>query len=100
MQEALGVHRSEPFEDRLHQHQRLALWQPTARRLKLGLDSGAELELSEESDGVRLRVVRAKPRTDIEALAGLVTAPSRGRPRRLEEFDPASLLARGRSDES
>jgi len=36
----------------------------------------------------------------IEALAGLVTAPSRGRPRRLEDFDPASLLARGRSDES
>jgi len=30
MQEALGVHRSEPVEDRLHQHKRLALWQPTA----------------------------------------------------------------------
>ena len=66
---------------------------PTAPRLKLGLDTGAELERSEESDGARLRFLRAKPRTNDEALAGLATAPSRGRPRRLEELDPASMLA-------
>jgi antitoxin PrlF len=69
---------------------------PAALRHRLGLDAGTELELSEEPDGVRLRILRPVPRTEIADLAGLVTAPSRGKPRCLADFDPASLLARER----
>jgi antitoxin PrlF len=67
---------------------------PASLRRRLGLDAGAELEVSEEPDGVRLRIIRARPLPEVARLAGLVTAPSRGRPRRLEDFDPASLLVR------
>jgi len=63
-------------------------------RRRLGLDAGARLELSEEPDGLRLRVLRVRPPTDIANLAGMIKAPSRGAPCRLEDFDPASLLAR------
>lgn len=69
---------------------------PVDLRRRLGLDAGARLELSEEPDGLRLRVLRTVPRTDIARLAGLIKAPACGAPRRLEDFDPASLLARGR----
>jgi len=71
---------------------------PASLRRRLGLETGTELEVSEEPDGVRLRIVRAVHQTNLAHLAGLVTAPSRGKPRRLEDFDPASLLARERSD--
>lgn len=73
---------------------------PSAVRHRLGLETGVELEVSEESDGVRLRVVRAAPRVDVDKLAGMVTAPTRGRPRRLEDFDPASLLTRERGNDA
>jgi AbrB family looped-hinge helix DNA binding protein len=65
---------------------------PAALRRRLGLGAGARLELWEEPDGLRLRVVRAQPSADLEGLAGIVKAPARGEPRRLEDFDPASLL--------
>ena len=66
---------------------------PADLRRRLGLGAGARLELSEEPDGLRLRVVRPRPPTDIASLAGMIKARSRGAPRRLEEFDPATLLA-------
>ena len=69
---------------------------PAATRRRLGLGTGSRLELLEEADGLRLRVVRAVPKTDIESLAGMVKAPTRGVARRLEDFDPAALLARPR----
>ncbi len=69
---------------------------PAALRRRLGLGTGTQLEVLEEADGVRLRVVRSVPSEDLSGLAGMVTAPSRGIARRLEDFDPASLLARGR----
>jgi hypothetical protein len=50
----------------------------------------------EERDGLRLRVLRTPPLTDVASLAGMIKAPSCGVPRRLEDFDPASLLARER----
>jgi len=34
---------------------------------------------------------------DISKFAGMVTASSRGKPRRLEDFDPASILRRSRA---
>ena len=67
---------------------------PAALRRRLGLSAGTRLEVLEEPDGVRLRVQRAVPATDVAALAGMVEAPSGGTPRRLEDFDPSSLLCR------
>jgi antitoxin PrlF len=69
---------------------------PADLRRRLGLGAGTRLELSEESDGLRLRVTRAVPEAAIADLAGLVKAPTRGTPRRLDDFDPASLLYRDR----
>ena len=69
---------------------------PAALRRRLGMGAGARLEVVEEADGVKLRIVRSVPRSDVASLAGMLTAPARGVPRRLEDFDPASLLARSR----
>lgn len=70
---------------------------PAALRRRLGMGAGARLEVVEEADGVKLRIVRSVPRSDVASLAGMLTAPARGVPRRLEDFDPASLLARSRT---
>jgi antitoxin PrlF len=48
----------------------------------------------EEPDGLKLRVVRSVPKVDVASLAGKVRAPSRRLPRRLQDFDAASLLDR------
>jgi AbrB family looped-hinge helix DNA binding protein len=67
---------------------------PAATRRRLGLGAGSTLEVLEEGDGVRLRVVRSVPQTGVTELAGMVKAPSRGVPRRLQDFDAASVTAR------
>ena len=67
---------------------------PAALRRRLGMGAGARIEVLEESDGLKLRVIRAVPKADLTGMAGMVKAPARGVPRRLEDFDPASLLAR------
>jgi len=69
---------------------------PAASRRRLGMGAGARLEVSEESDGLKLRVVRSVATADLSSMAGMVTAKARGTPRRLEDFDPASLLSRSR----
>ena len=69
---------------------------PAALRRRLGMGAGARIEVLEESDGLKLRVIRAVLRADLTGMAGMVKAPARGVPRRLEDFDPASLLARVR----
>ena len=58
------------------------------------MGAGARIEVLEESDGLKLRVIRAVSTADLTGLAGMVKAPAHGVPRRLEDFDPASLLAR------
>lgn len=65
---------------------------PAALRRRLGLGAGARVDLLEEADGVRLRVQRAVQHQDVAALAGIVTAPRSGAPRRLQDFDAATLL--------
>jgi antitoxin PrlF len=60
--------------------------------LRLGMGAGARLEVLEEPDGEKLRVARPVEIGEVAAMAGLVRAPSKGRTRRLEDFDPASLL--------
>jgi AbrB family looped-hinge helix DNA binding protein len=72
---------------------------PAALRRRLGLGAGARIEVLEEPDGLKLRVVRSVATTDMTSMAGLVKAPARGVPRRLEDFDPASLLTRSRRNE-
>jgi antitoxin PrlF len=67
---------------------------PAALRRRLGMGAGARLEVVEESDGLKLRVVRAVQAADVTGMAGMVKAPSRGVPRKLEDFDPAALLSR------
>jgi antitoxin PrlF len=69
---------------------------PAELRRRLGMGAGSRIEVLEESDGLKLRVVRSVATADIGGMAGLVKAPVRGVPRRLEDFDPASLLARSR----
>ena len=66
---------------------------PSVIRRRLGLGAGSRLEVFEEPDGLNLRVVRAVPKSDVAKLAGMVRAPARGVPRRLKDFDPASILA-------
>jgi AbrB family looped-hinge helix DNA binding protein len=70
---------------------------PAAVRRRLGMGAGARVEVVEESDGLKLRVVRAVAQADLTGLAGMVKAPARGIPRSLQDFDPASLLARPRA---
>ena len=67
---------------------------PAEMRRRLGMGAGARIDVLEESDGLKLRVVRSVATADMTGLAGLVNAPARGVPRRLEDFDPASLLTR------
>jgi AbrB family looped-hinge helix DNA binding protein len=73
---------------------------PAALRRRLGMGAGARIEVLEESDGLKLRVVRSVAAADLTGLAGMVKAPARGVPRRLQDFDAASLLARSRPGKS
>jgi len=67
---------------------------PAALRRRLGMGAGARIEVLEESDGLKLRVVRAVATVDMTGMVGMVKAPARGVPRHLEDFDPSSLLTR------
>lgn len=67
---------------------------PAAMRRRLDMGPGARLEVVEEADGLKLRVLRSVPQSDVSALAGMLKAPSRGVARRLEDFDASSTLTR------
>ena len=67
---------------------------PAALRRRLGMGAGARIEVLEESDGLKLRVVRPVAAADVTGMAGMVKAPTRGVARHLESFDAASLLKR------
>ena len=69
---------------------------PAALRRRLGMGAGARIEVLEESDGLKLRVVRSVATANLTGMAGMVKAPTRSVPRRLEDFDPASLLTPSR----
>lgn len=70
---------------------------PADLRRKLGLVAGARLEVLEEGDGLRLRVIRPVRKVDVQELAGMVKLPARGVARRLQDFDAASLVGRART---
>ena len=67
---------------------------PAALRRKLGMGSGSVIEAIEESDGIKLKVVRAIPKQNIAALAGMVKAVSKGKQRNLDDFDAAAMVSR------
>jgi len=64
------------------------------------MDAGARIEVLEEADRLKLRVVRSVVAADVTGMAGMVKAPARGVPRSLEDFDPAALLTRPRGAKS
>jgi len=70
---------------------------PAELRRRLGMGAGARIEVLEEADGLKLRLVRSVATSKVTELAGMVTATKRSVPGRLEDFDPASLLQRSRS---
>lgn len=70
---------------------------PAAIRRRLGMGPGARVEVLEEADGLKLRVVRSVKTSDVSSMAGMIKAPTRGVPRRLRDFDPAALLVRKRA---
>ena len=72
---------------------------PAELRRRLGMGAGAKIEALEEPDGLKLRVLRPIEKGDVSSLAGMVTASSQGKPRRLLDFDPASILRRSRVDD-
>jgi antitoxin PrlF len=65
---------------------------PAEIRRRLGLLAGTQVEVIEQSDGLRLVVARPIKTGTIAACAGMVTAPSKGKPRQLGSFDPATLV--------
>ena len=69
---------------------------PAALRRRLGMGAGARIEVLEDSDGLKLRVIRPVATIDLTGMAGMVKASARGVPRRLEDFDPAAMLKRSR----
>jgi AbrB family looped-hinge helix DNA binding protein len=71
---------------------------PAAMRRRLGMGPGARIEVVEESDGLKLRVVRSVATAALAGMAGMVKAQSRGVPRQLDDFSPASLLTRPRRE--
>jgi AbrB family looped-hinge helix DNA binding protein len=69
---------------------------PAALRRRLGMGAGARIEVLEEADGLKLRVLRPVVSANLAEAAGMLKAESRGVPRSLEDFDAASLLSRAR----
>lgn len=59
---------------------------------KFDLTAGTPVEFVEDGETIRLVVRRGKPASDPQTGFGMVKVESTGRPRRLDEFDPASLL--------
>ena len=71
---------------------------PAEIRARHGLTPGTQVEFVDEGGTIRLLVRRRVTASDPAAGYGLIKVkPSRGRPRRLSEFDPAAMLRKPRS---
>ncbi len=68
---------------------------PANIRRRLGLKTGTKLEIIEETNGLRLLVSLQIKATSVSACVGMVTAPTKSVPRRLVNFDSASLMRNG-----
>ena len=67
---------------------------PVEVRQRFGLTAGSRLELTEEADGLRLVVPHGANAETVESGYGMIKLESKGKPRQLEDFDAASLLAK------
>lgn len=59
---------------------------------RFNLTAGTPVDFVEEGDTIRLLVRKGRRASDPQTGFGMVKVESTGRPRRLGEFDPASLL--------
>lgn len=65
---------------------------PAEIRTKYGLTPGTQVEFVDDGGSIRLVIRRRLTASDPAAGYGLIKLESKGKPRRLAEFDPASLL--------
>jgi AbrB family looped-hinge helix DNA binding protein len=65
---------------------------PAEIRAKYGLTPGTQVEFVDDGETIRLVVRRRIKPSEPESGYGMVKVKSKGRPRRLSEFDPANLL--------
>lgn len=70
---------------------------PAEIRSKYGLTTGTQVEFVDDRGGIRLVVRRHVAPSDPAAGFGMVKVVSTGRPRRLADFDPASVARPGMS---
>lgn len=70
---------------------------PVEIRQRFGLTAGSRLDVLEEAGGIRLVVADSAPLAAVESGFGMLKARRGGRPRRLDQFDAAKLLALSRS---
>lgn len=70
---------------------------PAEIRTKYGLTPGTQVEFVDEAGTIRLIVRRRVMPSDPESGYGLVKVRSRGKTRRLSEFDAASLVKKTRT---
>jgi antitoxin PrlF len=67
---------------------------PADIRRRFGLMAGAQIEIIEDKNGLRLVPTHPVQSCTLAACAGMVTAPSKGKARRLADFDAATLVAK------
>ena len=67
---------------------------PAKIRARFGLTPGTQVEFVDEGGAIRLVVRRRVTPSDPAAGYGLIKVKSAGTPRKLSEFDPASLVER------
>lgn len=67
---------------------------PAEIRKKYGLTPGTQIEFVDDGGVIRVVIRRRLTPSDPAAGYGLIKLESKGKPRRLSEFDPANLLAR------
>jgi AbrB family looped-hinge helix DNA binding protein len=67
---------------------------PADIRRRFGLVAGTQIEIIEEHDGLKLVASHPVKPTSVAACVGMITAPSKGKARRLADFDAATLTAK------
>lgn len=67
---------------------------PIEIRQRFGLVPGTQVEFVDDGDGIRLMVKRKVTPSSVDAGFGMVKLAPKGVPRRLADFDAASILRR------
>lgn len=69
---------------------------PADIRRKYGLSAGTQVEFVDDGGSIRLVIRRRVPHTDPLAGYRMIKVKSKGRVRRLSDFDPATLTRNAR----